>query len=126
MKSNRLLILLFIISGFVFNSYSQDGKIVGKIYDGQSGGILPDAVVKLDGTGKGAASDLEGAYSLEGVKPGEYTIKASYVGYVAQSVSVKVKPGEVVNVDVILKPEGTTTDTVTIEAERKDNNEASL
>lgn len=121
-------ILLIVAAVFSLSAglYSQDGKIVGKIYDGSSGSTLPDAVVKLENVTKGAASDLDGRYALENVKAGEHTIKASYVGYVSQSVSVKVKAGEVVTVDVILQPEGTTTDTVTIEATRIQTNEASM
>jgi hypothetical protein len=127
MKTNKLLaVLLFVTSIFIYNAYAQDGKIIGKVYDGSSGGVLPDAVIKVEGINKGTASDLDGTYSLEGVKAGEHTVKATYVGYISQSISVNVKPGEIVTVDVILKPEGTVTDTVTVEATRKDNNEAAL
>lgn len=116
-------LLLMVIYG---SSYSQEGKIVGKVFDGASGSVLPDAVIKVEGTNKGTASDLDGAYFIEGVKAGEHKVKATYVGYVSQSISVNIKPGEVVTVDVILNPEGTVTDTVTIEAERIVNNEATL
>ncbi len=124
MKS--ILLIIFLLFSFAVNVYSQDGKIVGKIYDGSSGSTLPDAVVKIENVTKGAASDMDGRYVLENVKAGEHTIKASYVGYVSQSMSVKVKPGEVVTADVVLQPEGATTDTVTIEATRIQNNEASM
>lgn len=127
MKTNKLLVvLLFILAAFSYSSYSQEGKIIGKVYDGSSGSVLPDAVIKVEGLNKGTASDMDGGYSFEGVKAGEHTVKATYVGYVSQSISVNVKLGEVVTVDVILKPEGTTTDTVTVEATRTNNNEASL
>ena len=53
-------------------------------------------------------------------------VRASYVGYVSQIVKVSVKSGEVVNLDFVLQPEGTLTDTVTIEATRIQNNEASM
>jgi TonB-dependent receptor len=122
----NIILIVFVILSFSMRVQAQDGKIVGKIYDGASGSSLPDAVVKLENLSRGAASDLDGRYSLENVKAGEHTIKASYVGYVSQSVSVKVKPGEVVTVDVIMQPEGALTDTVTVEATRIQNNEASM
>src|SRR4030095_5724789 len=125
MKMKNIIIALSILV-FSFNLFAQDGRISGKIYDGSSGGVLSDAVVKIEGNSKGTATDLDGAYVFEGVKAGEYTIKATYIGYVGKCVKVKVKEGEVANVDVVLTPEGTTTDTVTIEAERTNNNEASL
>lgn len=127
MKTNKVLaVLLFFISLFTFNAYAQDGKITGKVYDGSSGSVLPDAVIRVESVNKGTATDLDGVYSIEGLKAGEHTVKASYLGYVSQSISVNVKAGEVVSVDVILKPEGTVTDTVTVEAVRKENNDAAL
>lgn len=122
MKKLLLILALF----FGANIYAQDGKIAGKIYDGSNGSVLPDAVIKIEGLSKGTASDLDGSFTLENVKSGEYTLKATYVGYNSQTVNVKVKGNEVVAVDLVLQPEGTTTDTVTIEATRIDNNEAAL
>jgi TonB-dependent receptor len=127
MKTNKILVVFLLFTSlFIYTASAQDGKIVGKVYDGSSGSVLPDAVIKVEGINKGTASDLDGVYSFEGVKAGEHTVKATYVGYVSQSISVNVKPGEVVTVDVILKPEGTVTDTVTVEAIRTNNNEAAL
>lgn len=107
-------------------SYSQTGKITGKVLDGTNGSVLPDAVVKIEQVNKGTASDLDGKYTFENIASGELNIKASYVGYIAQDMKVNVKPGEVLNVDFVLQPEGTLTDTVTIEATRIQNNDAAL
>src|SRR5687767_4149117 len=102
MKTNKILAaFLLFTSLLIYTASAQDGKIVGKVYDGSSGSVLPDAVIKVEGINKGTASDLDGIYSFEGVKAGEHTVKATYVGYVSQSISVNVKPGEVVTVDVI-------------------------
>jgi TonB dependent receptor/CarboxypepD_reg-like domain/TonB-dependent Receptor Plug Domain len=122
----KLLPILILVLCSTVNILSQEGKIVGKIYDGTNGSVLPDAVIKIEGISKGAASDLDGSFALENVKSGEHILKASYVGYIQQSVNVKVNRGEVVTVEVILEPEGTTIDTVTIEADRILNNDAAL
>lgn len=108
------------------NIFAQNGKITGKVLDGSSGGVLPDAVLKIENLNKGTASDLDGAFSFENVSAGDFSIKATYIGYVSQSVNIKVTAGEVINVDFVLQPEGTLTDTVTIEATRIQNNEAAL
>ena len=126
MRNKIFLLFIFFVLSFSVGLNAQDGKIVGKIYDGQSGSTLPDAVVKLENVNNGAASDLDGSFSLENVKAGQHLLKASYVGYYSQSISVKVKPGEIVKVDVVLQPEGTTIDTLVIEAERILNNDAAL
>ncbi|MCX7878613.1 MAG: carboxypeptidase-like regulatory domain-containing protein, partial [Ignavibacteria bacterium] len=118
--------LLFVFLLISFTLYSQTSKITGKVYDASSGSVLPDAVVKIEGTNKGAASDMDGSYTIEGLSAGDHTVKATYVGYISQSVKVSLKSGEVATVNLILKPEGTVTDTVTIEADRTSNNEAAL
>lgn len=121
-------ILLFAVFMFVFslNVFAQNGKITGKVLDGANGSVLPDAVVKIENLNKGTASDLDGKFTFENIANGEFSVKASYVGYVSQNINISVKPGEVINLDFVLQPEGTLTDTVTIEATRIQNNEAAL
>ncbi len=126
MKIKSILFTLIVFSFIGANIFAQSGKITGKVLDGQSGGVLPDAVLKIENVNKGTASDLDGKFSFENVSTGEMSVKASYVGYVSQSVSVSVKAGEVVNVDFVLQPEGTLTDTVTVEATRIQNNDAAM
>ena len=118
----------FFLTVMLFSTtiYSQNSSISGKVYDGSTGGALPEAIIRLDGVNKGAASDMDGYYMIEGLSAGEYTLKATYIGYIGQSIKVSLKSGELLTVDLILKPEGTTTDTVTVEAERSTNNEAAL
>lgn len=122
----RIILLFSALILFTTGVYSQSGSITGKVLDGTNGSVLPDAVVKIEKVNKGTASDLDGRYTFENIASGELNVKASYVGYIAQDVKVNVKPGEVVNVDFILQPEGTLTDTVTIEATRVQNNDAAL
>jgi hypothetical protein len=125
----RITIITLFVSALLLvsvGSYSQNSKITGKVLDGSNGSVLPDAVVKIESINKGTASDLDGKYAFENVASGELDVKASYVGYVTQKMKVSVKNGEVVNVDFVLQPEGTLTDTVTIEATRIQNNDAAL
>ncbi|MBZ0201685.1 MAG: TonB-dependent receptor [Ignavibacteria bacterium] len=125
MKSKFVpLIVIMLISALTV--YSQNGKITGKVLDGSNGSVLPDAVLKIEKLNKGTASDLDGKYEFAGIVSGELDIKASYVGYVSQNVKVSLKSDDVLNVDFVLQPEGTSTDTVTIEAERIQSNDAAL
>ncbi|HEY3249575.1 MAG TPA: carboxypeptidase-like regulatory domain-containing protein, partial [Ignavibacteria bacterium] len=116
-KPNLFLILLFVLLCGT-HVFAQNGKIVGKVFDESNGSILPDAVIKTEPLSKGAASDLDGRFSVEKLTPGQYKVTASYVGYVKQTKRIEIKAGEVLNIDFVLKPEGAYTDTVTIEAER--------
>lgn len=117
-------ILIFLSAGT--GVFAQNSKIVGKVFDGSNGSALPDAVVKVESQNKGTASDLDGKYSIENLQPGDYNVKGSYVGYTSKDVKVNLKPGEIANIDIVLQPEGSITDTVTVEAVRTNNNEAGL
>ena len=55
--------------------------------DKQSGEPLIGASVQVDGTSLGAATDINGEYIILSVPPGVYSVKASYVGYSATTVT---------------------------------------
>ncbi len=60
---------------------AQYGKITGKVTDAVTGEALIGVNVILEGTTTGTTTDLSGEYVIVGVRPGEYTLVASYVGY---------------------------------------------
>jgi len=72
-------IFLFSCSGL----FAQNINLTGKITDSDSGEPLIGANVIIDGNGlnTGAATDANGTYFIEGVPPGSYEIKISYIGY---------------------------------------------
>ena len=78
-----LQIFLIIISLIFFysNSYSQTGKISGKVTDAASKEPLPFVNVIILGTNHGAATDVNGEYSIIGIPPGTYSVKATSIGY---------------------------------------------
>jgi len=57
------------------------GKISGRITDKETGGPLIGVNVILEGTVHGAASDYDGYYSILNIIPGEYSLKATMIGY---------------------------------------------
>lgn len=78
------MIRLFIISMCLLHSVlyaATTGKISGRITDEQTGDPLIGVNVILEGTMQGAASDQDGYFSILNVYPGEYTIKATMIGY---------------------------------------------
>lgn len=72
--------------GFMTNAYAQDLSIRGKITDG-TGGSLPGVNVTVKGTQKGAVSDGDGNYQLNGV-PVKATLVFSFIGYLAQEIEI--------------------------------------
>ena len=72
-----------------FALYAQ-GSVSGTVTDASTGNALAGANVILDGTSLGAAADANGAYSIENVPAGTYTVTASVIGYESSSQSVSV------------------------------------
>jgi len=74
---------LFVVQGAdVFASTT--GKIQGVVRDAQTGETLPGANVVLEGTRRGATTDVNGFYIILSVDPGTYTVTGSLIGYDAQ------------------------------------------
>ena len=57
------------------------GRLAGRITDTATGEPLPFVNVVIMGTTLGAATDIDGYYSIINVPPGNYVIKASAIGY---------------------------------------------
>ena len=84
------------------------GSIYGRVYDSASGDRLTGASVLVMGTVKGASTDLDGKYTIEGLDPGEYDVRISFMGYSTKVVTgVEVKGEESVKLDVNLEKIGT-------------------
>ncbi|KAB2842776.1 MAG: TonB-dependent receptor plug domain-containing protein, partial [Melioribacteraceae bacterium] len=90
MKSFLKFLMVFLIS--VINIYAgTTGKLVGKVVDKATGDAVPFVNVIIMGTTLGAATDLDGYFSILNVPPGTYSIKASAIGFNSVTIeNVKV------------------------------------
>ncbi len=61
--------------------YSQSGILQGLVKDKRSGEGLGGASISIEQLGVGVYADENGNYTLRGIKPGTYQVKASYTGY---------------------------------------------
>jgi len=114
------LIALLLTSSIVFSQ----GTIRGTILDGENGETIINATVQIEGTTKGAVTDLDGVYSLS-IQPGTYDLKVSFISY--QTIVIKgiiVKNNEVTlvkDINLMIKSDEMAEFTVVAEAVR--NNE---
>ena len=74
-----LAVILLVNTSLLFGQTS--GNIKGIITDATSGSPLPGANVFFEGTVIGTATDFDGFYSIKNVKPGNYNLVVSYIGY---------------------------------------------
>ena len=93
-------------------AFAQSGGIKGKVVD-ETNLPLPGSSVSIDGTTIGATTDGSGNYTITGLKPGNYTVTAKFLGYTAFQKTVTVG-NTVVTVDFALKPQNTSLNEVVV------------
>ncbi len=95
------------------------GKISGKVTDLQTGQPLIGANVLIVGTSLGAATDVNGDYSISHINPGVYTVRTSYIGYKTVTITnVRVNTDLTTSLDFKLPATGVSVGQVTIVATR--------
>jgi TonB-linked SusC/RagA family outer membrane protein len=89
-------------------SLGQTGTIAGTVTEEGTGQPLPGVnviVVGLEAEGLGAATNAEGAYTIDDVPAGEQTVEARFVGYQQAEKEVAVRAGQTVTIDFELRPD---------------------
>ena len=74
------LVLLFLIAG-LSSLISQSGIIEGIVVDKFNNEPLPFVTLLVMGTDNGVVTDIDGNFRVEGLRPGLYDLRASYVGF---------------------------------------------
>ncbi len=78
----KFLLIIFLLGNFsTFLFAGTTGKLTGKVIDAKTKEALPFVNVIIQGTTLGAATDIDGNYTILNIPPGTYTIKAQYIGY---------------------------------------------
>lgn len=99
------------------------GKIIGKATDAKSGEAIPGVNILVVGTARGAATDLDGKYTIIGIPIGSYTVRASLVGYGnIEYTSVRIGADLTTPLDFKLSSSEVQIGGVTITAEQLVNN----
>lgn len=78
MKKNLLIIFLFSIVS-IFGQGT--GKLTGKIVDAAKNEPLIGVNILLKGTYYGAATDINGKFTISNITPGSYTVTVSFIGF---------------------------------------------
>jgi hypothetical protein len=99
-------------------------SIQGTVRDSQTGEGLPGANVVIKGTSIGGATDLTGNYAIRNVPAGNYTLRATYVGYEAAELALQVQEGIEMNQDFSLVAVSIEGETVVVTAQALGQNEA--
>lgn len=115
----RKLFFVLVLTALVPVVLFASGKLRGKVTDAGTGESLVGANVVVVGTSMGAATNVAGEYVILNVPAGTYSLKTSYVGYQAITISnVRVNNDLTTDANFQLPAEGVTVATVEIIAER--------
>lgn len=104
-KLLRSVLMLFI--GFCLTAATvraQTGTIQGQVIDQQTGEPLINANVFIESLMRGAATNLGGEFTIDGIPYGTYDLRVSYVGYQTKTVSVTVDESTE-SVEIMLSPQ---------------------
>ena len=111
--------MLLCLLGVQVSLSAGTGTIRGKVVDKDSKDALPGAVVQVQGTGIGMATDLDGKFDLRNVPVGKQTVAVSYIGYRKISVEVTVSEDMTLDRDFSLTAEAIEGETVVVTGQAK-------
>ena len=114
-----LILLILTVASLAPAQVTSTGIIKGRISEGATGLPMPYTNVFISGTNIGTMAFGDGYFIMRGLRPGTYTLKASYIGYGVVQHVVRLEPGGVEHVDFVLDIEEIYVDPIRVEAERK-------
>ena len=98
------LAALALLLGLAPGAAAQTGSISGIVLDDLQQPLV-QANIFIPELDRGAASDLNGEYTLSDVPAGTYEVRVSFAGFEPQTVAVTVLPGETVTQNFELAPQ---------------------
>ncbi len=96
-----------------------NGSVRGTVLEAGTNEALIGASVLIKGTLKGAATDVDGVFTIRGIDPGVQTLVVSYLGFKTKEVELEIRDGETVEIDITLEWEGVQGEEVTITAQAR-------
>ncbi len=97
----KVTILIILIS---LSQIFPQGILKGFVTDSLTNNELIGANVFLVGTSLGAATNLEGRYTITSISEGKHLVKVSYIGYKSKEIEITINPIEptILNVQLTL------------------------
>ena len=109
-----LLLCVFLIGAA---AVAQNAVIKGFTYDESTGETLPYCTIQLMGTSFGALSDVTGAFLINKIPAGTYTVKVSQLGYIDLLDTVVISGNATITKRYSISPNSQTLDAVQIVGE---------
>jgi len=116
-KSFATLCLILLFTSTLVSGTT--GKISGTAKDAQTGELLVGVNIVVIGTTLGATTNIEGEFVILSVSPGEYSVRASSIGFGSVSqTNVRVQIDQTTDLKFFLKQEAIQGEEVVVVAQR--------
>ncbi len=96
------LVFALLLPFLTITALAQTGTIRGFVYDKDTGEPIIFTNVVLQGTTTGAATDVNGYFSISRIAPGSYTLFVTYLGYDTLTKAVTVARDQIVTEKLFL------------------------
>ncbi len=97
-----------------------DANIGGHVIDVETGEHMPFYLVKILGTKTATLTDASGHYVFRDLRPGQYTLEASFTGYNTQTKQVTLEAGRSVEVNFDVAPDAFMLDQVVVTSSKSE------
>lgn len=81
------IVLIVVMTGFVFSAWAQEMEVSGVVYDATDKSPIVGATIQVKGTNRRTVSDANGAYWIKAKKGASLVV--SFIGYKTKTVEVK-------------------------------------
>src|SRR6185295_17778471 len=104
----KIVLLVAICASIPLLAFGQQraGSLKGQVLDELGGAIVGATVTAIDGKGveKAVVTNDGGSYTINGLAPGKYTVRAINTGFaMSETPDVEVTAGKAAQFDIILK-----------------------
>jgi hypothetical protein len=119
--TRQKFILALIFCLYAFTSHGQTGEVRGFVYDKITGEPVIYSSVRIEGTDRGAITDLNGFYSIGKISPGNYTLICAFIGYDTGKVNMVIKANDKISRNIYLQTRGIEMKEIDISAQKTKN-----
>lgn len=109
----NLYVVLTCIAFSLFAGISHAQTVTGKIRNSKDNESLVGAIIRSKQSGQGAASDIDGNYTLK-LSAGKHTLEYGLVGFVSATREITIADGQTMTIDISLAEDTKSTDEVLV------------
>jgi len=121
LRKTKLIPILTLLAAILCIGGGQSATINGYIVDATSGEPLPVVSVVIEGSDRGASTNLDGYFVIDYIDPGVYTISITHLGYHSTEMEVILYDMPMDPLHIEIQPSSFKLEEVEVVVEKKDS-----